>query len=309
MARTTFLSDGWQFAQREWTRPGNMVGYAYTEWLPADVPGAVHLDLQRAGIIPDPHQRMNEIGVQWVDEKDWSYRTAFQWHADPELPRRVLRFDSLDTVATIYLNDEEIGGANNMFLPHEFDVTERLVEGENTLRIEFQSAQVAGNARRKEYFEANGITDPVSRMDERAFLRKMQCAFGWDWGPRLASCGVSGPVSLIEYVGRIASFSTISTYHDDGSITIELDARHDGPGELVPTIWPTDGGPMEGEDETTEWENGRITLRHLRRWQPTNLLDGEDHPLRYEMSLALVDGDEILDESTKTVGFSQNRLV
>ncbi len=64
MIRTSFLSEGWEFARKEWTVPKAMIGSAYVEWLPADVPGSVHLDLQRNGVIADPHKRMQEIGAQ-----------------------------------------------------------------------------------------------------------------------------------------------------------------------------------------------------------------------------------------------------
>ena len=309
MLRTSYLTDGWEFAQREWTVPQTKIGYSFTEWLPADVPGSVHLDLQRNGVIPDPHERMNEIGVQWVDDQDWSYRCRFEFRPDPERPRRVLRFDGLDTIATVYLNDEELGRTDNGFLPHEFDVTERLATGENELRIEFESPVRVGNERRATYFAEQGLSDPVSRLDERAFVRKMQCAFGWDWGPRLASCGLTGPVSLIEYEGRISEFSVRNTYEGD-SVTIALECVHDGPGELEAAIWPSDGQAFDGvDDESAIWRDSAITLRNLRHWHPVGGPNPESGPVRYEMSVTLRDGDRVLDEVIKTVGFSHNRLL
>lgn len=49
---------------------------------PAEVPGSVHLDLLRAGVIPDPHYGTNELEVQWVGERDWVYRAAFTLAAE-----------------------------------------------------------------------------------------------------------------------------------------------------------------------------------------------------------------------------------
>ena len=46
--------------------------------LSARVPGCVHLDLMRAGKIPDPYVGMNEKDVAWVAECDWSYVTRFK---------------------------------------------------------------------------------------------------------------------------------------------------------------------------------------------------------------------------------------
>lgn len=39
------------------------------EWLAAQVPGGVHLDLMTAGRIPDPFVADNELRVQWVAER------------------------------------------------------------------------------------------------------------------------------------------------------------------------------------------------------------------------------------------------
>ncbi len=306
MIRSTPLADRWEFAEAAWTRPGHRIGYSRTEWLEATVPGAVHLDLRRHGIIPDPHARMNEIGVQWVDDRDWVYRCRFAWTPDADRPNRVLRFEGLDTVATLRLNGREIGRAENMFLPCEFHVEDALVEGENELEIHFESARRVGAERRAAFFAAEGLSDPVSRFDERAFVRKMQCAFGWDWGPTLASCGVWGPVALLEYASRIATFSVRHAWNDDGTVTVEIDADVEGPGTLVPSLWPTDGAT--GDDEEPEWQGGRATLRP-RLWRPLGCDENDEPPVRYELGVALEHEGRVHDTAARTVGFSRNRLL
>ena len=98
MVSSTYLSDGWEFIETRLDKPGATIGYSNAEWLSATVPGHVHLDLMEHGIIPNPHERMNEIGVQWVDTADWSYRCKFDWEPDPDAPKRVLIFEGLDTI-------------------------------------------------------------------------------------------------------------------------------------------------------------------------------------------------------------------
>lgn len=58
------------------------------------------------------------------------------------LPRRltdgqrvVLRFDAATHAAEVYLNGERLGGHVGGFLPFEFDVTDRLREGDNLLAV------------------------------------------------------------------------------------------------------------------------------------------------------------------------------
>src|SRR5690242_19469421 len=131
------LNDGWSFRELE---PAPMPFTDTTRWLPAEVPGHVHLDLMRVGIIPDPFERMYERTVQWVDETDWAYRRTFALSPE-ELAgaRHILRFGGLDTLARVLLNGELLGEPANMFIAHEFDVTGALRAGENTLEVQFRS--------------------------------------------------------------------------------------------------------------------------------------------------------------------------
>src|SRR3954471_10625426 len=73
-------------------------------WRDAVVPGHVHVDLMCHALIEDPFVRQSESKCQWVDEADWSYRCAFQWHEKEGLPRQVIRFEGLDTVCSVWLN-------------------------------------------------------------------------------------------------------------------------------------------------------------------------------------------------------------
>ncbi len=58
------ITDQWTFRQAG-TDP----------WLTATVPGTVHTDLLNNKKIPDPFYRTNERDLQWIDKKDWEYRT------------------------------------------------------------------------------------------------------------------------------------------------------------------------------------------------------------------------------------------
>ncbi|MBC8066442.1 MAG: glycoside hydrolase family 2 protein [Chlorobia bacterium] len=203
MLRTTYLHSGWEFAEAGWQKGGDEY-LASPGWLSAQVPGHVHVDLVKHGIIADPFSGMNELGCQWIDERDWSYRTTFEWRPDPENPRRILHFEGLDTVCEVFLNDAKIADHDNMFLPLEADVTESLVAGTNTIRIDFQSAVRVGRERREAYFKEQGLPLDTERFSERPFIRKAQYMSGWDWGPRLVSCGVWKPVKLVECQARIA---------------------------------------------------------------------------------------------------------
>ena len=74
-------------------------------WLPAEVPGCIHKDLLRHGLIPDPFYGRNELELGWIAERAWLYRLAFTAPADIRDHEHLdLVFDGLDTVATVLLN-------------------------------------------------------------------------------------------------------------------------------------------------------------------------------------------------------------
>src|SRR6202030_1193351 len=88
------LNTGWQFRA-----VGNTDKHDIQQWHPAQVPGVVHTDLLRNGLIPDPFDRDNEFRLQWIGLTDWEYQTVFQadaamlGHDDVDLV-----FDGLDTL-------------------------------------------------------------------------------------------------------------------------------------------------------------------------------------------------------------------
>src|ERR1700678_2102442 len=66
------LDHGWQFRQITAAPQQEESG-----WLPATVPGDVHLDLLANKKIPDPFFRDNESKLQWIENESWEYRLNF----------------------------------------------------------------------------------------------------------------------------------------------------------------------------------------------------------------------------------------
>jgi beta-mannosidase len=287
--RETLLHDGWIFRQ---TTPGP--GYwrpnePELPWRPASVPGCVHDDLIRAGVIADPFLRQHEAGCQWVDEEDWTYRTEFEWSGSPDLPVRCLRFDGLDTVCEIWLNGEKIATHDNMFLPLEVEVTDRLLEGKNELEVRFLSAVRTGDERRRSFFEREAISQDTAFFDERAFVRKAPYMSGWDWGPRLVSCGIWRPVRLLEFAARILSFEVFAEPLEAGRWRVWSEAAVDGAESFYTRF---DGRQFEGGFD--------VVLEEPRLWWP----NGEGEPNLYEAE-AWIEGHRM----TRKVGLRTVRLL
>ena len=168
-------------------------------WRAAVVPGCVHRDLLRHRLIPDPFWGTNELDLRWIEERDWEYRAAFtvpQALLDEEAVELVV--DGLDTVATVLLNGREAGRAENMFLGHRWEVKPLLRPGKNELLIRLGSAMEYIRTHRTGH-RPREINDPVGGC---TIIRKQQCQFGWDWGPRFVTAGIWRDLRLEGWTGN-----------------------------------------------------------------------------------------------------------
>lgn len=172
-------------------------------WLPATVPGTVHTDLLANGAIKDPFFRTNERDQQWIDRKDWEYRTAFTVGSDLLAHDHVeLSFAGLDTYADVYVNDTLVLQADNMFRTWAADIKPHLKTGANALRVYFHSPVNEGLKR----LDAFGFNPPATNDQSEngglgdkkvsPFTRKAGYHYGWDWGPRFVTSGIWRPVTL-----------------------------------------------------------------------------------------------------------------
>ena len=103
----------------------------------ARVPGCLHADLARAGIIGDMFRRDSADKVQWIENCDVIYSTSFT--LDRVEPDMRLTFEGLDVYAEITLNGVKLGETDNMFVPWSYDVSHCLRTGENSLTVRFDS--------------------------------------------------------------------------------------------------------------------------------------------------------------------------
>lgn len=77
--------------------------YGKEQWHRAFVPGCVHTDLLKNGLIDDPFYEDNEKALQWIDQVDWCYETTFDVSDDRLEKIMTFTFHGLDTYADIYV--------------------------------------------------------------------------------------------------------------------------------------------------------------------------------------------------------------
>lgn len=228
------LDSGWQF--RQIANNGTPQSAEDTKWLPAKVPGDVHLDLLANKLIPDPFYRDNEAKLQWIENASWEYRTTIHASAQQLAHEHVeLVFEGLDAACTVFVNNQKIASPDNMFREWRLDVKSALKPGENELRIVFPSPIKAA--------EAVAEKDPWrsrTQVEPKTYIRKAAYEYGWDWGPRFVTSGIWRPAYLETW--DEARLENIFVEQKDVSSTIahldikaELEASHPGPATLLLT--------------------------------------------------------------------------
>ncbi|GAA4191186.1 glycoside hydrolase family 2 protein [Gryllotalpicola kribbensis] len=194
--------------------------------LPAAVPGVIHTDLLRAGLIADPFDGDSEAAQQWIGDTSWRYSTSFEWHDDGSTRHDLVAY-GLDTVATVRLNGEVVARTENQHRSYRWPVAELLREGANELVIDF-AAPVPEASTRAERFGA------LPRVNHHEFnqLRKTASHFGWDWGIDVAGVGIWQPIGIDSWSGvRIDAVRPLVAVDDSGAgvltahVALEWDGR------------------------------------------------------------------------------------
>jgi beta-mannosidase len=230
----------------------------------------------RAAVVPDPFWGTNETALQWIEERDWEYRTSF---ITPKslLTEEVVELvaDGLDTVATLRLNGREVGRTENMFLGCRWQVKSLLRPGKNELRIRFGSALDYLRTHRTGH-NPRDINDPVGRC---TVIRKQQCQFGWDWGPRFVTAGIWRDLRLEGWTGnRLDSVRVTQDHRADGSVALQFspELARPGPGATVRGTVSFDGKVITTiENRQSKIENPQLWWPHGQGAQPLYRIDIE----------------------------------
>lgn len=121
----------------------------------------------------------------------------------------------IDTLCKAYINGRLAFESNNAHIPVDVDVKELLVVGENTLKIEIESAvkYITSRQNEKRLPKNNNGTDGA------AYIRKASCHFGWDWGPYV-------PYKYIDSI-RVDCFNkrieNVEIRQNNGVVTVNAD--------------------------------------------------------------------------------------
>lgn len=277
------------------------------DWLPAVVPGCVHTDLLRNGVIKDPFYATNEHDLQWIDKLDWEYATSFDLDGNWLQKSAIeLVFDGLDTYADVTLNGTAILSADNMFRAWSADIKSLLKEQGNTLHIKFRSpvkedlpkiAALGYNLpASNDQSELGGLgADKVS-----VFARKAPYHYGWDWGPRFVTSGIWREVRIVGWSS--VRMNDVFVRQDQvtselAQLTVAVELQSEASGEGTVTVsdgsskWSVQASlkpgqttievPVEIAEPKLWWSRG-LGEAHLYTFQAEYIAEGATEPAAVE---------------------------
>ncbi|GAA3734806.1 glycoside hydrolase family 2 protein [Salinactinospora qingdaonensis] len=275
-----------------------------TAEIPARTPGCVHTDLLAADLIPDPYLDANENELSWIGRTDWRYSTAFTSDTLTGAERVDLVCEGLDTVADLVVNGHQVGSTRNMHRSYRFDITPVVRETNNTLDITFGSAYRYAEAVRDELGDR-----PCAYPEPFAFIRKMACNFGWDWGPTLVTAGIWRPLWLHAWsTARLAQVRpeiTVTTGPDGrahGQVVLHVDVERTDSGTATPLTLAVEVAGVRQEVTVAPGETAarvELTVPDPRLWWPR----GYGEAALYPLALTLTAAGEELDTWQRDIGF------
>ena len=204
------INKNWQFAEK-----------GKSNFLPATVPGCIHTDLIDNKVIPNPYYRSNEDSVQWIENKSWKYKTTFDCDESVLMDDvNELVFEGIDTYCSVFLNGFQLNfgnqkETNNMFREWRTDIKPFLKTKSNKLELIFHSATI--------YDSIKASESPYELPDSRAYSRKAQYQYGWDWGPRLVTSGIWKPVYIESWnILKIENIFVQPTFISDSLAKVKI---------------------------------------------------------------------------------------
>ena len=275
--------------------------------LPVKVPGNSEAALMEAGVELDPFYDTHQLDYAKYEYYQFLYTTTFEAPVLEAGERAVLRFEGIDTIADVYLNNVHIYRAENMFVEHEMDITDALA-AENVLKVHFHSAM---NFARSKYYTI-GMRGTVHR-NEICCIRKAGHTFGWDIAPRLVTTGLWRPVSIVARKKTRftqAYFATSELDLTRRTATLEYAYRFDTDADTL------DGfsvrvtgvcGEKKFVDEQPAWfvsANNQYTIQEPELWWP----QGYGAAKLYDVKMELLHFGEVVDVYETRIGIRTVRL-
>ena len=272
----------------------------------ATVPGNCELDLVNAGVLPPPELGMNILKLRPYEGYQWLYTKVFSKPDVKAGQRAMLTFEGIDTLADVFLNGVKIGETSNMFIPHVFDVTKSLKEGENKVQVLIRSVMCEA-----QYMTIGelGYSMGDSLADAEPF-RKAGHMGGWDIFPRAFVSGLWRDVSMevqdpvrIDQTAWIVRSLDVWRKRSDLMVTCRVQSpfRHIGNANIKYTVSREGKVYAEFVNRLETYQNiARFQVLDISPWWPRGMGDATLYDATVEIT---GDDGEVLANHTEKIGF------
>jgi beta-mannosidase len=276
-------------------------------WIKAKVPGVIHTDLLAAGKIKDPYYGTHEKELQWIEEKNWRYKSSFQLSKeDLERAHIDLVCKGLDSYAEISINGQLLRKTNNMFRSWRIDAKAHLKEGKNEIEILFRSPLEVNQSKVENLPYKLPAGSETGSLQVSPFTRKAPYHFGWDWGPRYLTAGIWRPIYLESWDDiRIKHLQLIqeSLKEQEAELTVKIALKIAKAGNYRIAINEQEHPfYLSPEDSLIDLP---YEIRNPKRWWPNGW--GEAH--LYPITVKVLEKAVVLDEQTEKIGLRSIELV
>ncbi len=260
--------------------------------IPATVPGSVYNDLLNNHLMEDPFYRDNENKALALMDNDFTYCRSFSVPESLfENDKVFLRCEGLDTFATVYINDQVVGYADNMHRTWEFDVKGYLKVGENTISVTLASPT-------KELEKHPPIRDFSGfALKKFPYVRKAHCMYGWDWGPHLPDAGIWRNISVIGVKTARIRDVYVTQDHSEDVVKLHIKTNLTRYTDKACTVQVQITAP-DGKIFTASGEECEIVIDNPQLWWPVGL---GNQPL-YGVCVTLTEDEVELDSWNKRIG-------
>ena len=279
----------WRLSKRIETQ---QAGVADIGPLPARIPASAQQLLLEAGLIQDWNIGMNSLACEWVENRHWDFSACIPADLLPTDQPIILDAPGLDYAGWILVDCVEATRFEGALLPHRFDLTQALGDGnEHLLSIVFEEAPreqgQIGYTSLSRYF-------------------KPRYNYSWDWCPRIVPVGPWAPMTLLTDTDALCNLVSVHAILNDDNTTgfveaqLQCDATqaassfrlelHDGNTILVSTTTTTVRGTVHLQTEPCSVEP----------WWP----NGAGAQRLYEITLTALDAaGSVCWQETRCVGF------
>lgn len=315
LRRERYLDGPWQVGKYEGeSTPPRLDD---VQWVDACVPGAVHYDLVRAGLLRNPFGSSSDASAAaWVADSDWVYRTSFAAEGLVG-PANLLVMEGVDTYSDVWLNGRLLGTTANNYRSYAFPLDPGVLEAEvNTLIVHVKAHRRMAGAQivvaEKRLAPANAAKSVVRRYQRSFYSNSSLLNLGTD----VLGIGVNRPVRLVALPAlRVADvhFHTTSVDPREARAIVEvsLSTNPDRVVEVRASLMedgcaePVARASSPVTHATAKSSQLSLSVPNPRLWWPA----GYGDPYLYTLRVEVRAGEELVDLVERRVGIRVIELV